>query len=88
MANAGTMPFSNGTLKDSPTILIIEDEALLRAVLSAYLEECGYKVLRAKNADEAVLIIEKAGVAVDAPTRHFWSSPMIFAVSWCKLGPR
>jgi DNA-binding response OmpR family regulator len=61
----GQWPLSSGSSKDSPTILIVEDEALLRAVLSAYLQECGYKVLKAITADEAVLIIEKSGAAID-----------------------
>jgi DNA-binding response OmpR family regulator len=51
--------------KEQPTILIIEDEVLLRVVLSDYLQECGYKVLEATTAEEAVLIIRKSEVAID-----------------------
>jgi CheY-like chemotaxis protein len=43
----------------APTILVIDDEALIRVMLSDYLQECGFKVLEASNADEAILIIEQ-----------------------------
>lgn len=59
----------NGTFPDpserTPTILIIDDEALIRAMLSDYLQECGFKVLEASNADEAILIIEQSDVIID-----------------------
>jgi DNA-binding NtrC family response regulator len=59
----------NGTFPDpserTPTILVIDDEALIRAMLSDYLQECGFKVLEGSNADEAILIIEKTDVIID-----------------------
>ena len=40
-------------IKDrNPTILVVEDEFLIRAMLSDYLQECGFKVLEASSADE------------------------------------
>jgi DNA-binding response OmpR family regulator len=48
-----------------PTMLIVDDEALLRVALSHYLQECGFTVLEAVNADEAVLILDKGGIAID-----------------------
>jgi len=44
------------------TILIVEDEYLVRASLSDYLQDSGFKVLEASNATEAIEIIEKTGV--------------------------
>jgi DNA-binding NtrC family response regulator len=41
-------------------ILIVEDEILIRAALSDYLQDCGLKVLEASNAAEAITIL-KAG---------------------------
>jgi DNA-binding NtrC family response regulator len=41
-----------------PTILIVEDEFLPRAMLSDHLQECGFMVLEAANADEAITTIE------------------------------
>ena len=49
----------------TPTILVVDDEALIRAILSDYLQECGYKVLVGSNAEEAILIIEKSDVIID-----------------------
>lgn len=49
----------------SPTILIVEDETLIRIALSDYLQECGFKVLEAAHADEAVKILEHAYVTID-----------------------
>jgi CheY-like chemotaxis protein len=47
-----------------PTILVVEDEFLVRLALSDYLQECGFKVLEAGNADEAIaaLKINKFGI--------------------------
>ncbi len=44
---------------------MVDDEYLIRAMLSDYLQECGYKVLEASNADEAVAIIETLDVRID-----------------------
>jgi DNA-binding NtrC family response regulator len=48
-----------------PTILIVEDEVLIRACLADFLQDKGFKVLEAGTADDAVEIIEKADSAVD-----------------------
>lgn len=47
-----------------PTVLIVEDEALLRETLCDHLRDCGFLVLEACDAQEAVEIIE-ACAAVD-----------------------
>jgi DNA-binding NtrC family response regulator len=47
------------------TILIVEDEALLRMFLSEYLQECGYAVLEASNVTEAMQFIEHRQVKID-----------------------
>jgi DNA-binding response OmpR family regulator len=49
----------------TPTILVVEDEFLLRAMLSDYLQGCGFKVLEGSTADEAVAIIENIDVPID-----------------------
>lgn len=49
----------------TPTILIVEDETLIRIALSDYLQECGFKVLEAAHADEAVKILEHSPVTID-----------------------
>ena len=47
-----------------PTILVVEDEILVRTVIAAYLRDCGFDVVEAGNADEAVRVLE-AGIQVD-----------------------
>jgi DNA-binding response OmpR family regulator len=47
------------------TLLVVEDEFLIRAMLSDYLQECGYKVLEASTGDEALAIIENVDVVID-----------------------
>ena len=47
-----------------PTILIVEDEVLVRALVASYLRECGFDVVEAANADEAIRVLE-AGMRVD-----------------------
>jgi CheY-like chemotaxis protein len=49
----------------TPTILVVEDEFLIRAMLSDYLQECGFKVLEGSTADEAVAIIENLDVQIE-----------------------
>jgi CheY-like chemotaxis protein len=41
------------------TILVVEDEVLIRMAVSAYLRHCGYRVLEAANSDEALVILQK-----------------------------
>jgi len=48
-----------------PCLLIVEDEPLVRIVLSDYLQECGFRVLEASTADEAMKIIDQASVPID-----------------------
>jgi DNA-binding NtrC family response regulator len=35
------------------TILVVEDEVLIRTEVAAYLRQCGYRVIEARNASEA-----------------------------------
>ena len=46
-------------------ILIVEDDQLLRLLTADIIEEAGFEVLQAKNADEAVAILEaRADIAL------------------------
>jgi CheY-like chemotaxis protein len=47
------------------TILVVEDEVLVRSAISAYLRDCGYRVLETASADEALIVLEDATIAVD-----------------------
>ena len=46
------------------SILVVEDEVLVRSVVAMYLRDCGFQVVEAGNADEAIRVLE-AGLAVD-----------------------
>ena len=54
-------PFSSGT----GTILLVEDDAMVRAVTAALLEEIGYTVLIAKTPLDALSICEKKDTSID-----------------------
>jgi CheY-like chemotaxis protein len=47
------------------TVLVVEDEVLIRMVISAYLRDCGYRVIEAANADEAILVLQQEELTID-----------------------
>jgi len=47
------------------TILVVEDEVLIRMVISEYLRDCEYKVIEAANADEAILVLQCKELTID-----------------------
>jgi CheY-like chemotaxis protein len=55
MARADVI-FTNG---HAPSVLVVEDEFFLRYVTAEYLEDCGFSVLQAANADEAVGLLQR-----------------------------
>jgi len=40
------------------TVLVVEDEPIIRAVAGLLIEEAGYDVLEAANADDAIVLLE------------------------------
>ncbi len=56
------------TLETSPpseTILLVEDEVLIRLVIAEYLRGCGYKVVEASSADEALTVLGQVDIDID-----------------------
>jgi CheY-like chemotaxis protein len=51
---------------DLETILVVEDEVLVRMVICDYLRDCGYRVIEAAGADEAMLVLQQDDPAIDA----------------------
>jgi CheY-like chemotaxis protein len=49
----------------SETILLVEDEEIVRSLSRQFLEECGYKVIEALNGIEALEVFEKSDVPID-----------------------
>jgi CheY-like chemotaxis protein len=42
----------------APTVLVVEDEWVVRMSIADYLRDCGYRVLEAGNADEAITALD------------------------------
>ena len=53
MTGAGRLPQG----EQAPSILVVEDEPLVRAVAVMHLQERGFSVMEAQDADEAMLIL-------------------------------
>lgn len=49
----------------APTVLVVEDEVLIRLVIADYLRECGYRVHEAANAAEAVAVLESGTTSIN-----------------------
>jgi CheY-like chemotaxis protein len=47
------------------TVLVVESEVLTRYFTSDYLRECGYKVIEASTADEALMVLQDGPLGVD-----------------------
>src|SRR3954454_18340537 len=46
-------------------ILVVDDDVLVRMVIAGYLRECGFRVIEAAGAHEAMVVLEQAEVHVD-----------------------
>jgi DNA-binding NtrC family response regulator len=46
-------------------ILVVEDDVLVRMPIAQYLRDCGYKVIEAVNAEEAVTVLSHHETLVD-----------------------
>lgn len=68
--------------KPLPTVLVVADEVLARMAVSDYLRECGYAVVEASNATEAMEVLE-ADISVDIAFADFAlrDSPESFALA-------
>jgi DNA-binding NtrC family response regulator len=47
------------------TVLIVEDDILVRMPIAHYLRDCGYKVIEAANADEATTVLLHQETRID-----------------------
>jgi len=50
---------------NAETLLVVEDEILIRLAICSYLRECGFKVIEAANADEALIVLQASDLKVD-----------------------
>jgi CheY-like chemotaxis protein len=47
------------------TVLVVEDEVLVRLAIAEYLRDCGYRVIEASSADEAILVLQQPELTID-----------------------
>src|ERR1700760_3715059 len=47
--------------QDTPTVLVVEDEVMVRMPIAEYLRDCGYNVVEACDADEAIAAVAESG---------------------------
>jgi CheY-like chemotaxis protein len=47
--------------QDTYTVLVVEDELMVRMPIAEYLRDCGYNVLEAGNASEAIATVDAEG---------------------------
>ncbi len=55
----------NRAASDTETILVVEDKVLERAAISEYLRHCGYRVVEAASADEALALLNESHLRID-----------------------
>jgi DNA-binding NtrC family response regulator len=64
MVPSSDLPFGGTAVAPRGRILFVEDELLIRLVVSDELRDAGYDVVECYNADEAIILLE-AGVKFD-----------------------
>ncbi len=47
------------------TILVVDDEILIRFHIADYLRHCGYRVIEAVNGEEALIVLQQQDLPVD-----------------------
>jgi CheY-like chemotaxis protein len=65
LAAARDLHSTDETEDTRPVVLIVEDEVLVRMVVAEYLRDCGFMVIEAGSAQEALALF-KADIDVDA----------------------
>ena len=56
---------SDATTSPRQIVLVVEDEVFVRFVIAEYLRDCGYRVIEAANADEALVVLQHVEIDVD-----------------------
>ncbi len=47
------------------TVLVVEDEVLIRWVIADHLRDCGYRVIEAGSGDEAIEVLRRTALVID-----------------------
>lgn len=69
-ANSVTTPDEQRAAGNIQTILVVEDEILVRLAISDYLRDCGFKVIEATSGDEALIVLQQPDLQVDIVLCH------------------
>lgn len=59
------MNVKTGANASLETVLVVEDDVLQRTAIAEYLRHCGYRVVEAVSADEAITLMNKTDIKVD-----------------------
>ena len=49
-----------------PTVLLVEEDVLIRMPIADYLRDCGYRVVEAASGTEALMVLRQPNLTVDA----------------------
>jgi response regulator RpfG family c-di-GMP phosphodiesterase len=60
-----TMPDRDSKPANIKTILVLDDEVLVRMPIVQFLRDCGYHVVEAASTDEAIAILQNTDMPVD-----------------------
>ena len=60
-----TMPDRDSKPATIKTILVLDDDFLVRKPVVQLLRECGYRVVEAASTDEAIAVLQKTAIPVD-----------------------
>jgi CheY-like chemotaxis protein len=55
----------SAVVQSQETVLVVEDDVLIRMPIAQYLRDCGYKVIEAANGDEAMAVLSHKETVVD-----------------------
>ena len=58
-------PDGNSKPANSRTVLVLDDDVLVRMPVVRLLRECGYRVVEMASTDEAIAVLQKTAVPVD-----------------------
>jgi CheY-like chemotaxis protein len=61
MSEPSAQPPQGGSAE---SVLVVEPEVLVRVMVSQYLRECGYRVIEAVSADEALILLQVPDIEV------------------------
>src|SRR6202023_4422375 len=64
-ASGMNTPDRNSKPANSRTVLVLDDDVLVRIPVVQFLRDCGYRVVEAASTDEAMAIFQKTNFHVD-----------------------